>query len=135
MALYETVFIVRQDLNAEGVDALTDKLSKVITDKKGKIISSEYWGLRNLAYKINKSPRGHYVLLNIDAEYDAVAELERIMGFNEDVVRILTFTVDSHKKESELFASKTAKEFKPGKEQEKPSSKTDEILAKVQFEV
>ena len=74
MPLYETVFIVRQDATADDVDALTDKLAKIITDEGGKIVSKEYWGLRQLAYKINKNSRGHYVLLNIDSKYSAVAD-------------------------------------------------------------
>ncbi|NBV05967.1 MAG: 30S ribosomal protein S6, partial [Proteobacteria bacterium] len=62
MALYETVFIARQDLTAEDVDALSSKLAKIITDANGKLVSKEYWGLRNLAYKVKKNSRGHYVL-------------------------------------------------------------------------
>ena len=79
MPLYETVFIARQDLTAEDVDALAVKLSKIITDAKGKIVSKEYWGLRNLSYKVKKNARGHYILLNIDAEYAAVAGVDTVL--------------------------------------------------------
>ncbi len=136
MPLYETVFIARQDLTADDVDALTDKLSKIITDGNGKIISKEYWGLRSLAYKVKKNSRGHYVLLNIKSEYPAVAELKRVMGFNEDIIRTLTFKVEEHQKESLLFASTTAKDFKPNRVPvKKEPSKTDLLLERVQFEV
>ncbi len=136
MPLYETVFIARQDLTAEDVDALTAKLSKIITDAKGKIVSKEYWGLRNLAYKVKKNSRGHYVLLNIDAEYAAVAELNRVMGFNEDIIRNMTFSAESHQEESPLFVSATAKDYKAGKvAAKKEPSKSDLVLDQVQFEV
>jgi len=136
MALYETVIIARQDLTAENVDALVEKLSKIVTDKEGKVVSKEYWGLRDLAYKINKNSRGHYFLLNIDATKEAINELNRVISFNEDVVRTLTFATAEHKKETALFASKSAKDFKPNKSKEKKEpSKIDLALQKVQFEV
>ncbi len=136
MPLYETVFIARQDLTADDVDALTDKLSKIITDEKGKIVSKEYWGLRTLSYKVKKNSRGHYVLLNIDAKYPAVAELKRVMSFNEDIIRSSVFKVEAHEKESPLFMSKTAKDYKAGKvSAKKEPSKIDLVLDQVQFEV
>jgi len=136
MPRYETVFIARQDLTVEDLDALTAKLSKIITDEKGKIVSKEYWGLRSLAYKVKKNSRGHYVLLNIDAKYAAVAELNRVMGFNEDIIRSATYTVEEHTGESPLFVSTTAKDFKPGKVSvKKEPSKIDLVLDQVQFDV
>ena len=136
MPLYETVFIARQDLTAEDVDALTTKLSKIITDGKGRVVSKEYWGLRNLAYKVKKNSRGHYILLNIDAEYAAVAELNRVMGFNEDIIRNMTFLVEAHQEESPLFVSGNAKDYKAGKvAAKKEPSKIDLVLDQVQFEV
>lgn len=135
MALYETVIITRQDLAAEDVDALTTKLEKIITDGKGKVVSKEYWGLRTLAYKVKKNSRGHYVALNIDSDYAAVAELKRVIGFNEDIVRSLTFKVEAHEKESLLFVSASAKDYKAGKvAAKKEPTKTDLVLDKVQFE-
>lgn len=141
MALYETVFIARQDLTAEDVDNLTDKLSKIIADGKGELVSQEYWGLRQLAYKVNKNLRGHYVLLNISAEYSAIAELNRVMGFNEDIIRNVTYKTEKHEEKSPLFASKTAKEFKPKpaatKERgpKKEPTKFDLVLDQVQFDI
>jgi len=136
MPLYETVFITRQDLTADDVDALTSKLSKIITDGKGKIVSKEYWGLRNLSYKVKKNARGHYVLLNIDSPYPAVAEMKRVMGFNEDIIRSMIFATEAHQEETALFASTTAKEYKPGKLLDKKEpNKFDLVLDQVQFEV
>jgi len=131
MALYEAVFISRQDLTPEGVDALTDKLSKIITEKKGNVVAKEYWGVRSLAYKINKNPRGHYTLLNIDADNEAIEELKRVSGLNEDVVRSAIFKVEEHDKEpSRLALSVNAKDYKPDNKKEvKRSDKRKEIDA------
>lgn len=115
MALYEAVFIARQDLTAENVDALADKLSDIITSRSGKIISKEYWGLRNFSYKINKSSRGHYVALNIESEHEGIEEFRRIAGLNEDVVRSSIFKVeDSSNQSSWLMVSTNAKDYKAG---------------------
>ncbi len=135
MPLYETVFIARQDLTVDDVDALSSKLAKIVTEANGKIVSKEYWGLRNLAYKVKKNGRGHYVLFNIDSEYEAVAELNRVIGYNEDIIRSLTFSVESHSAESELFLSTNAKDYKAGKAPvKKEPTKIDLVLDQVQFE-
>ncbi len=114
MALYEAVFIARQDLTAENVDSLSDKLSQIIIDKGGKVPSKEYWGVRNLAYKINKSSRGHYVSLNVESENEGIEEFKRVVGLNEDIVRSNIFKVENHAKDpSELKVSDDAKSYKP----------------------
>lgn len=115
MALYEVVFIARQDLSAEEVDSLSDRFIKIIADHKGKLVSREYWGLKDLSYKINKNSRGHYVLLNFDSEFDGIAEVKRVIGFNEDVIRSNIFRVEAHEKQSPLMISEDAKSFKAGK--------------------
>jgi small subunit ribosomal protein S6 len=136
MPLYETVFITRQDLTVDDVDALSEKFAKIISEGKGKLVSKEYWGLRTLSYKIHKSSRGHYVLLNIDAPFPAVAELNRIMKYNEDIIRSETFKVSAHEKESPMFLSVNAKDYKPGKKPvQKEPNKFDLIADQVQFEV
>lgn len=94
MPFYETVFITRQDLTEKQVKDLTDHFSKIITDAKGTISKTEQWGLRNFAYRINKARRGHYTLLEMDVESDAVVEMERQMRLHEDVVRYLTIRLD-----------------------------------------
>ncbi|MDR0423663.1 MAG: 30S ribosomal protein S6 [Rickettsiales bacterium] len=109
MPLYELVYIARQDLPVNEVDNLTEKFDKILKQRKGKIASREYWGLRKLAYKINKNTRGHYVLLNIDAPYSAVAEVERVIGFEENIIRKGIFKVDEFSKKTKLFVSVNAK--------------------------
>lgn len=90
MPIYETVFMTRQDLTEAQVKDLTTQFSKILTQQGGKILKTEYWGLRALAYVINKSRRAHYVLLEYDASGAAVTELERNLRLHEDVVRSLS---------------------------------------------
>lgn len=94
MPYYETVFIARQDLTDGQVKELTETLSKIITDQGGKVTKTENWGLRTLAYRINKSRKGHYVLLETDTPSAAVIEMERQMRLSEDVMRSLTIRLD-----------------------------------------
>jgi small subunit ribosomal protein S6 len=94
MPLYENVFIARQDISGAQVDQLADSFTQLIAEQGGEVKKREYWGLRNLAYRISKNRKGHYVLFNIDAPPPAIAELERTMRINEDVLRYLTLRVD-----------------------------------------
>ena len=94
MPLYENVFIARQDISGAQVDTLADQFTQLIADNGGEVKKRENWGLRNLAYRMSKNRKGHYVLFNIDAPSPAVAELERTMRINEDVLRYLTIRVD-----------------------------------------
>src|SRR5438445_13438983 len=95
MPLYENVFIARQDISGAQVDALADTFTQLIADQGGEVKKREYWGLRNLAYRMNKNRKGHYVLFNIDAPSAAVTEMERTMRINEDVLRYLTVRADA----------------------------------------
>jgi small subunit ribosomal protein S6 len=95
MPFYEHVFLARQDLTTAQVEALTEGFTKVLTDNKGQVVGTEYWGLRTLAYRIAKNRKAHYVMLTIDAPPAAVAELERQVGLNEDVVRSMTIRLDA----------------------------------------
>lgn len=94
MALYENVFIARQDVPANQVEALTNQFAELVTGLGGTVSKKEYWGLRSLTYSIKKNRKGHYTLLNLDAPPAAVKELERTMSINEDIIRFLTVRVD-----------------------------------------
>ena len=94
MALYEATFIARRDISAQDVTKLTDQFSSIVTSNGGKVVKSEYWGLRNMAYKVKKNKKGHYVMLGLDAPSAAVKELERNLHLNEDVIRNLTIRVE-----------------------------------------
>ena len=95
MALYESVIIGRQDLTPGQFETLLEKFIAVIQSFKGEIKKRENWGIRNLAYKINKNRKGHYMLLNIDGPPEAIKEYERLMRLDEDIIRFLTIKVKS----------------------------------------
>jgi small subunit ribosomal protein S6 len=96
MPLYEHVFISRQDLSSAQAESLVEHFTAVIADNGGKIVESEYWGVKTMAYKINKNRKGHYALLKSDAPAAAVQEMERLMRLHDDVMRVLTIKVDAH---------------------------------------
>ncbi len=96
MPLYEHVFLARQDLAQAQVDALAENATKIVEDNGGKVVKTETWGLRNLAYRIAKNRKAHYVLLDFEAPAPVVAELERQTQINEDVIRYMTIRVDEH---------------------------------------
>jgi small subunit ribosomal protein S6 len=95
MAFYECVLIARQDISGTQVEALIETLTGLIVEHGGTVPKHEYWGLKNLAYRIRKNRKGHYALLNIDAPPAAVQEMERTMRINEDVLRFLTVRVEA----------------------------------------
>ena len=94
MALYESVIIGRQDLTVNQFETIIEEFISVLKSQSGEVKKKEYWGLRNLAYKINKNRKGHYLMLNIDSPPSAISEYERLMGLHEDIVRFLTVKID-----------------------------------------
>jgi small subunit ribosomal protein S6 len=107
MALYESVIIGRQDLTTSQFETIVNEFISVIESLKGTIQKKESWGLRNLAYKINKNRKGHYMLLNIDGPADAIVEYERLMRLHEDIIRFLTMRIKSvDEKPSPLMSNK-----------------------------
>lgn len=106
MPLYEHVFLTRQDVSNAQIEALTKEYTGLIEEGGGKVTKSEYWGLKSLAYKIKKSRKAHFSLLNIDAPHDAVAEMERRMGLSTEILRFLTLKVDEHETEPSVMMRK-----------------------------
>jgi small subunit ribosomal protein S6 len=100
MANYESVLIARQDLGAAQVNSLVSELSEVIKKEGGEVVKVDNWGLKNLAYRIKKNRKGHYVLLNIVAPSSAISEYERLVRLNEDVIRYMTVKVDEFNNET-----------------------------------
>jgi small subunit ribosomal protein S6 len=92
--LYEHVFLARQDLSQAQVDALATTATEIVETNQGKVVKTESWGLKNLAYKIKRNRKAHFVMLNLDAPAGVVAELERQTAINEDVIRYMTVRVD-----------------------------------------
>jgi small subunit ribosomal protein S6 len=114
MPLYEHVFLARQDVSQQQVEALTKEYSDVIAEGGGKVTKTEYWGLKGLAYKIKKSRKAHYSLLNIDAPAAAVAEMERRMGLSTDVIRFLTLRVEELESEPSVQMRKQDRDERGG---------------------
>ncbi|MES2095604.1 MAG: 30S ribosomal protein S6 [Pseudomonadota bacterium] len=116
MALYEHVFLARQDLAQAQVDALAETATKIITDNQGKVVKTETWGLRSLAYRIAKNRKAHYVMMEIDAPGSVVAELERQTQINEDVIRYMTVKVDEHEAGPSVMMRKGERDRERGRD-------------------
>ncbi len=106
MPLYEHVFLARQDISAQQVEQLVEQFKSLIEKDGGKVGKIENWGLRTLAYRVNKNRKAHYTLMNIDAPAAAIAEMERLMGLNEDVLRFMTVKVEKHEEEPSAMMQK-----------------------------
>ena len=114
MTLYEHIFIARQDISSQQVEGLTDMITAVLEENGGKITKQEYWGIKSLAYRVKKNRKGHYSLLNIDAEQGAIAEMERRISLNDDIIRFMTLRVDVHEaEESVQLRNKNRDERRP----------------------
>lgn len=107
MPNYEHVFLARQDLSQAQVDALAEVATKIVEDNKGKVVKTETWGLRTLTYKIQKNRKAHFVMLDIEANGDTIAELERQTRMNEDIIRYMTVRVDEHEKGPSVMMRKS----------------------------
>lgn len=129
MPLYEITFITRQDASSQEVEKITESFSKIITDYKGKVIKTEQWGLRDLAYIIKKSSKGYYTFLGVDASVEAIKEFERKIKLNEYIIRCLTFRVEEiSDSPSALIASEDyGDEIVIGGEKEEIIENTEEV--------
>ena len=112
MALYEHVFLARQDLSQAQVDALAAQATEIIESNKGKVTKTETWGLKSLAYKIDRNRKAHFVLLNIEGPGEVVAELERQTRINEDVIRYMTIRVEEHEEGPSVMMRKNERDKK-----------------------
>ncbi len=108
MSFYEHVFVTRQDLTPAQVDEIADKFAGIVEKEGGKVTKRENWGLRALAYRIQKNRKGYYVLFNIDAPAAAVQELERMMRIDEDILRHLTVKVEALEEEPSVMLAPKA---------------------------
>ena len=110
MPLYEHVFLARQDLSQAQVDTLAASATEIVEANQGKVVKTESWGLKSLAYKIARNRKAHFVLLNIEAPPGVVAELERQTSINEDVIRYMTVRVDEHEEGPSVMMRKQDRE-------------------------
>jgi small subunit ribosomal protein S6 len=112
MAHYEHVFLARQDLSQSQVDALATTATEIVEANEGKVARTETWGLKNLAYKIDRNRKAHFVMLSIDGPGPVVAELERQQRINEDVIRYMTVRVDEHEDGPSVMMRKNERDRK-----------------------
>jgi len=121
MPLYECVILARQEVSAPQVETLIDEMSNVLTQGGGNVAKKEFWGLRNIAYRVKKNRKAHYVLLNLDAPSAAVKEMERQMSLNEDVLRYLTIRVDELEEgPSAMMQAKNSRDDRPRRDDRGP---------------
>jgi len=118
MAQYEHVFLARQDLSQAQVDALAATATEIVEANEGKVTKTETWGLKNLAYKIDRNRKAHFVLLNIEGPGAVVAELERQTRINEDIIRYMTVRVDEHEEGPSVMMRKQDRDRKKRSERE-----------------
>ena len=118
MALYEHIFLARQDLSQAQVDALAATATEIVEANEGKVTKTETWGLKNLAYKIDRNRKAHFVMLNIEGPGAVVAELERQTRINEDVIRYMTIKVDEHESGPSVMMRKNERDSKKRKDRE-----------------
>ena len=114
MALYEHVFLDRQDVSQQQVDALVEQYSGLISEMGGSVAKTEYWGMKSLSFRIKKNRKAHYTLMNIDAPSDAVSEMERQMGINEDVLRFMTIRIDEFEEGPSAMMRKSDRDDRRG---------------------
>ena len=110
MPNYEHVFICRQDLTSVQAETLAEEFKGTLTDNGGKIVGAEYWGLRSIAYRMNKNRKGHYFMFKSESSSKAVAEMERLMNLHEDIMRFLTVKVKEHSNGYSIMMNSKAKE-------------------------
>ena len=115
MPLYEHVFIARQDISGAQAETLIEEFSAIITENGGSVVGHEYWGVRPMAYKINKNRKGHYAMLRLDAPSPAVQEMERLQRLHDDVMRAVSFRVDEHEEgQSAILQNKSGRDDRRG---------------------
>jgi small subunit ribosomal protein S6 len=120
MPLYENVFIARQDISGAQVESLADGFAQLLAEHGGDLKKREYWGLRNLAYRMKKNRKGHYVLFQVSGPPAALAELERTMRINEDVLRYLTIRVDAFDEgPSAIMLSRGSRDDRPRRDRDR----------------
>ena len=116
MAFYETTFIVRPDLTAQQAESVGEKFSSLITESKGKMVKTENWGLRNLAYRLNKHRKGHYIYFGYEADASTglIDKMETLMQQSDDVIRFMTIRVEEMSKEpTAMMAQNERKPSRP----------------------
>jgi small subunit ribosomal protein S6 len=116
MPLYEHIFMARQDVTSQQVEAMIDQYKGVIEQNGGKVDKTEMWGVKSLAYRIKKNRKAHFTMFNLDAPPNAVAEMERQMRISEDILRFLTIRVDALETEPSVMMQKRDRDERKDRE-------------------
>jgi small subunit ribosomal protein S6 len=119
MAMYEHVFLTRQDVSGQRVDELVEQYKGVLEAGGGKVGKTEYWGLKSLAFRINKNRKAHFTLMNVEAPHEAVTEMERQMRINEDILRFLTMRVEGLEEEPSVQMQKKERDDRRRRDRER----------------
>ena len=107
MPLYESVIICRQDITKNQLDIIISESKKIIEDENGKILAEEYWGLKNLAYEINKNKKAHYNMLIIETLPEKIEEYERRLRLHEDIIRFMTIKIKAFDGKQSIMVDST----------------------------
>ena len=113
MALYEHIFLARQDISAAQVDNLVEQFKGILSENGGTVAKVENWGLRTTTYRIKKNRKAHFVLMNVDAPSSALNEMERQMRINDDILRYITIRVEAHDEEPSAMMRKNDRDDRP----------------------
>ncbi len=106
MSLYEHVIISRPDISPTQVDEMVEQLSGKVKNMGGSVAKTEYWGLRNLAYRVKKNRKAHYSLLQIECDPATIHEIERQHRINEDILRYMSIRVDDFEEDPSPILAK-----------------------------
>ena len=124
MRNYEVVFVAAPTLASEELDSFIDHIQTVVQGKNGKVIKVDNWGKKSLAYRIKKFREGYYVVLTIEGDGSAIAELERRFRVTDYIMRFISVRVDEDLKRSEKI--KAARQKKAGKPASEASANDSE---------
>jgi small subunit ribosomal protein S6 len=116
MPLYEHVFLARQDVTSQQVEGMVDQLKGVIEQNGGKVQNTEMWGVKTLAFRIKKNRKAHFTMFHLDAPPAAVAEMERQMRINEDILRFITLKVDAFEEGPSVMMQKRDRDERKDRE-------------------
>lgn len=130
MALYEHTFLARQDISAQQAEALADQFKGVLEENGGSISKTENWGLRTAAYRIQKNRKCHYIHMNVDAPAAAMAEMERQMRINEDILRYMTIRVEEHEEGPSAMMRKSDRDDRQRRDRDDRPKRDDKPAAK-----
>ena len=96
MSYYEHVIIMRPDISETQVTEMVIQLGEKFKELGGKVVSTEYWGLKKMAYRIKKNRKAHYSFLKVEADGAAIHEIERQHRINDDILRYMSIRVEQH---------------------------------------